>query len=291
MKLKILSIVSILAISSMAHADSILFTQSDNFYAGANVSYDGEADIKNDEDNGKAKFTNFRVYLGNPNIHIQYKRTNVDFSLNVPNEEPPFEHLNYVSFDFRGDNLPLSSTMDIFYGVNLGFGFESDFNLTENYNINPRLSMSYKFNNNYAFYLGATAFINEAENDFLPIIGFQVFDNGRDEGFSGSVGYPLTKLNYRFNKNFSVNTTLLVNKELYQLKDNSSLAREGYLYDESVGASLGVTYNFDNHSSVNFGIRSIFDRKFTAYDSSGNKKDDLEFDPSYGFYLDFDAKF
>lgn len=288
MKLKVLSIASLLAISSIANADIFLFSNEHPFI-GASVSYDGEADVKDDADNTKAKFTTLRLNMGNEMFNVQYKRTNIDFTTN-DKYGAPFEHLNYLSVDYRG-NIPLSSSMNTFYGLNLGFGFESDFNISENYNINPRIGISYKFNQNYAFYLGATAFINEAENDVLPIIGFQVFDNQNEQGFSGSVGYPLTKLSYRFNPDLSVNTTLLVNKELYQLKDNSNLYREGYLYDESVGATLGVTYNFYKASSVSFGVQSIFDRKFTAYNSSGNKMGEMEFDPSFGFYLNVDHTF
>lgn len=253
-----------------------------SFFVSSSASYDGKADFKNSDEN--VEISSFTINAGTDFLTLTYKRTDFDWS-----NDYNLDTLHYLYADLHHSG-EITKKFTYHAGIGLAAGFEDDFHADENYSIAPRLAIGYKFNNDFSFFGGAYAQFNEADNKFMPIIGMK-YRNDDALGFSGSIAYPATKANYKFNDFISANATLLVHKEFYQLSDNSSFAKSGYVFDESVGTSLGVTLNPLSMLSIDAGVNCYFEHEYTLYNHNGDEIGSLEVDPSLGGYVNVRARF
>lgn len=254
------------------------------FFVNANTSYNGDADVKN-SGGVEVNTTVYQVAAGTEHFTFLYKRTDYDFS----GIDDPFDSLNRLVFDAHADG-DFTDEWGWFGGLGLGFGFEDDFNADENYQIMPRLGVSYMLTPAIKGFLGAAANINEADNKFLPVIGI-MFGRDSDMGLSGSIAYPATKVTYRFNPMFAVEGVFLTIKELYQLNDDSKLIRSGYVMEESYGASAGVVFTPIQLLTVKAGVHGYFDREYTFYNRHGSELGSEELDDCVGAYLNLSLAF
>ena len=99
---------------------------------------------------------------------------------------------------------------------------------------------------------------------------------------------------YRFNDLFALNgkvTAVPVNQDIYQLSDDSSVARKGYLAEESAEANIGVTITPMQAFSITAGVGVKFDHEYKIYNKYGDEIRSYETDPSGQAYIGFNAHF
>ncbi len=262
----------------------VLAGSAQAFFVKADTSYNGQADVKG-SGGAEVKSTVYQLSAGTENFTFLYKRTDYDFS----GIDDPFDSLNRLVFDAHADG-DFTGEWGWFGGLGLGFGFEDDFNADENYQIMPRLGISYMLTPTIKGFLGAAANVNEADNKFLPIIGI-MFGRDSDIGLSGSIAYPATKVTYRLNSMFAVEGVFLTIKELYQLNDDSKFIKSGYVMEESYGVSAGVVFTPVKLLTIKAGLHGYFDREYTFYNRHGSEIGSNEHDDCIGGYLSVNLAF
>ena len=269
--------------SSVFAAAALVSFSANAFYINATGSYDGKADLK--DSNQDVEISSYRIFGGNEFLTLGYKKTEFDWSDGRYN----LDSLNYLYADIHYGGA-IAGNFTYHAGIGLSSGFEDDCNLPENYSISPRIAFGYKFNQDWEGFAGVATQFNEVENKFLPIIGVKYRDDGA-LGFSGSIAYPATKATYRFSQFLALNATMLVHQELYQLSDSSNISREGYIFDESVGTSFGVSITPLKMLTIDAGLNTYFNHEYTVYDKNGNELRSIEVDPSAGAYVNVRAAF
>lgn len=245
------------------------FAANATFFFNASTDYNSESDIKGT--NEDVSISTYTISAGYNNHFLAYTRSDYDFSTKWP-----FDSLNYLYYDYH-DDFALSSSFAIFAGLGLGAGWESDFNLDDNYAISPRVGIGYNITDNVTLFAGATAQFNDVDNKYLPILGLEI---GKDRylGWSGAIAYPATKITYRFNDFWALQGTFLVTQKLYQLD-----ADDYHVFEEGYGASAGVILTPIKQLNINVGAQGYFDREYTFY-KNGNEIGSYEVDPSVGLF-------
>lgn len=268
------------AAAVMALSFSSVAYTAPNFYVNTDVMASGDANINGTDTD--LKTSSFGVNVGNEYMTIGYMHTEYNFSGSFD----PFDSLNKFTVDLRTERA-LSTSLVGYAGVTLGTLFEDDISLGDSYSISPRLALGWTFMNGMTAYVGAYANLNAAENVFLPIVGLKIGEDS-DRGWSGSIAYPATKVNYRFNKSWSADLTYLTINDTYYMGDDvarKGLLSEGFMREKSQGASIGVTWNTPLGLVLSGGLFSYFDREFKLYDKDGNDFATFETDNCAGAYL------
>lgn len=254
------------------------------FFINLDNQFTNEADIKGTNSNVQNSSYGF-AFGGSSDSYdyvIEYKRSSYDFS----GPYQPFDDLNKFAVDFSQD-LAFSSNLNLYYGINVGALFESSLSLSDSYSISPRAALGWNFYSNMTAYLGAYANFNAADNIFLPIVGLKI-GNDSDLGWTGSIAYPETKLQYRFSRALSADLTYLTLRDTYYIDTSYG---DVYFREESQGASLGVTYSFNQSMHLSGGVFAYFDREFKFYNGSGDEIGNLDVDNNAGAYARFTYAF
>lgn len=255
-----------------------------NYFLKLDTQLTNEADIKGT--NSNVQNSSFGFILGGSyndiDYSVEYKRSEYDFS----GSYEPFDALNKIAFDFSQD-VSLSSHLQLYYGLNLGALFESSLALSDSYSVSPRAALGWNFYSNMTAYLGAYANFNAADNVFLPIVGLKIGNNS-DMGWTGSIAYPETKLQYRFNRSLSADITYLTVRDTYYIDSSYG---DAYFREESQGASIGATYNFTPKMHLSGGVFGYFDRELKFYNGSGDEIGTLDVDNNVGAYARFTFAF
>ena len=119
----------------------------------------------------------------------------------------------------------------------------------------------------------------------IPVIGL-TWNRGAEKGWSGSVGYPLTRLAYRFNPQWALEVgSVGFTRNIYRLANDSTVQREGYLESEHMMAGVGFEYNPAKNCKVNMSLRYFFNRELTTYDKDGDHERNYDVDNSWGGVL------
>lgn len=240
-----------------------------------------------DDFDGDVSSTSYGLMGGNEYFTLGYKGTSYDFS-----GPKLFDDMSLLFADLHfKDNL--SAQWGYFAGVGVAFGWEDDFDATENYNFKPRAGLSYAINGDYRISGGIGANINEPDSKVYPIITLN-YRNSSDYGLSYVFGFPMIDAQYRFNDLFALNgkvTAVPVNQDIYQLSDDSSVARKGYLAEESAEANIGVTITPMQAFSITAGVGVKFAHEYKIYNKYGDEIRSYETDPSGQAYIGFNAHF
>lgn len=265
--------------SQIANADVVsALGLTEGFNVNANVN--GTNSAKIDGADSELSTRTYNISAGAKWWTLSYTRTDYDFS-NVYFD--PFDSLNKISLDLRY-STNINSNINASFGLGLGALYESDLDLGKSYNIVPRATVGWNFDNGMTAYFGVAANVNKVENIFLPVLGLKLGED-RDVGFTGAIGYPATFVQYRLNQNWAFNTTFITVRDVYHLDGETSTSiDDGYFREDSYGLSAGATFSFQK-IKVSGGVFSYFDRKFKFYDDSGNEFASFDTDPSVGLYL------
>lgn len=251
------------------------------FFVNLDLVGTADADIKGS--NAEMKTTSYGINGGTDWISVGVTRTDYDFS-NLNNA--PFDSLNKVYVDLRYDGY-IASNIRYYAGLNLAALYESDLDIGNSYNISPRIAVGWEFMNGITAFAGAFASLNEADNIFEPIFGLEVGKN-HELGWTGSIAYPSTRIQYRFNPTWAVDASFMTVRDTYNLDDDSAKPaklKNGYMREESYGLGLGVSYTPVQMVTISAGLVSYFDREFKFYDQGGNSIGTVETDNSNGAYV------
>ena len=240
-----------------------------------------DSDVK-DSQNGELNTQAYGVSVDTTYFSVGARRTDYDFSgIN----DYGFDSGNtiYADAHYNGD---FSNNLSYSVGLMVGALYEDDFDLGDSYAVSPRAILGYRFTNGLTGFLGAYVNFNGADNVYLPIIGLKLGDES-DHGWSGSIAYPATRVQYRFNNFWAVDGTFLTVRDTFHLDDDNERGtlKDGYIREESYGVGVGVTLNPLTHFQVSLGLFSYFDREFKLYNPAGDEQDSFETDPTYGGYL------
>lgn len=240
----------------------------------------GDSDVKDSK--GELNTQAYGLNVNTTYFSLGYKRTDYDFS---GVEDFGFDGTNAFYGDVHYTGF-FSNNLTYSVGLTLGSFYETDADLSDSYVLAPRAILGYRFTNGMTGFLGAYANFNGAENVYLPIIGLKLGDES-DYGWSGSIAYPATRVQYRFSPLWAVDATFLTVRDTYHLDDDHKrgLISDGYIREKSYGASLGVTVNPLSHLQLSAGLFSYFDREFELYDKDGDELGSFETDPTYGAYF------
>lgn len=236
---------------------------------------------------GDISTTTYGLKGGNEYFTLGYKGTSYDFS-----GPELFDDMSLLFADAHY-NDKVSQNWGYFVGLGVAFGWEDDFHISENYNLRPRAGLSYAFSGDYTLNFGIGANINEPDSKVYPIVTLNYRDKS-DYGLSYVLGFPMIDAQYRFNDLIALTgnvTAIPVNQEIYQLADDSRLAREGYFAEESAEANLGIILTPLKSLSINAGVGVKFAQEYNIYDKNGNEIRSYETDPSCQAYLGFNAHF
>lgn len=239
----------------------------------------GDADI--DGQNASLSTHSYGVNASYDFLKFTAKQTTYDFS-NV--ESDPFDELTKLQITAHHKGQ-ISSNLSYLASLGLGALYEDSLDISDSYNITPALALGWEFSNGLTAFFGAAANINAADNVYLPIIGLQL-GSDKDQGWTGAIAYPETKVQYRFNPTLAVNATFLTVRDTYHLDDNASKGSwaDGYFREESYGASIGASLTPIQHLKLSAGLVSYFNRQFKVYDHDGNKIESFDTDPAFGGY-------
>ncbi|WP_303964298.1 hypothetical protein [Succinatimonas hippei] len=272
------------SVLALAAAAAFIGSAEASFWMNASGSHNSDADLSGAP--GDVSISTYNIVGGYDFVTVGYKRTDYDFS---SSSSDWYDSLNYLYVDLH-HNFALNDTFGVFGGLTLASGFEDDFHFDDNYSISPRAGISISFTDRITGFAGAYAQFNEVDNKYLPILGVKI-GNDSEKGLSGSIAYPATRINYRFNSMLALEGTFLTIKDLYQLSDDSSKLKKGYVFEEGYGVSGGVVLTPLKGMSVRAGIQSYFDREYTYYDHGGNERSSVDVDPSVGFYANLSYGF
>ena len=90
------------------------------------------------------------------------------------------------------------------------------------------------------------------------------------DGFSFSMGFPLTQATYRFNPQWAARLRAVeYDTDLFQLSNDSPVEPEGYLERRDLMVGTFVDYSPIQNFTVSTGLQFYFDRELTIH-----KKDD-----------------
>lgn len=248
-----------------------------------NANYTGtdSADIKGTDGDLSTQTFTFDASYGFATFI--YSNTQYDFS---GVGEDPFDSLEKVAVDLHHNGY---ITSNLAYGVGLTLGalYEEDFDVGDSYNVSPRVTFGWTFSNGMTAFFGGYANFNGADNVYLPIIGLKLGDE-KDLGWMGSLAYPATMVQYRFNSLLAVGASFMTVRDTYHLDDDVSVKgswADGYLREESYGVGVHATLTPVQHLKLTAGIFSYFDREFKVYDNGGDEIDSFETDNSYGAFV------
>lgn len=255
------------------------------FWITPTFSTSSSADI--DDSNGDISSTSYGLMGGNEYFTLGYKGTTYDFS-----GPDLLDDMSLLFVDVHFDGK-FTGNLGYFAGLGAAFGWEDDFDMSENYNLKPRAGITYSFGGDYRLAAGVGASINEPDSSVYPILTLN-YREPSDLGLSYKLGFPMVDAQYRFNNLLALTgklTAIPVNQDIYQLSSTSMLARDGYLAEEYAEAKVGVVLTPMQAFSISAGVGYDFRHEYKIYDHDGNEFRSFDTDPSYSAYINFNARF
>ncbi len=126
---------------------------------------------------------------------------------------------------------------------------------------------------------------------FAMIGPFVQYRHPRAPGFSARLAMPKSELRYTFDQHWSTWFGLGISSGTYRLTDDSPVMPKGYLRERQFSAGLFLDYFPLPNLMLRFGPSYNFQRSFQIYDSSGDKTDKYDLDPSVGVELGLEWQF
>jgi hypothetical protein len=269
--------------AAMAFSAACASASAAGFWLSPIYSYNSSADAGGF--NGDVKTTSYGIQGGYDFFTLGYKSTDYEFDRN---DWLDTLHLLFADIHYDGN---FSQGFGYFLGLGGSFGWENDFSASDNYTVRPRAGLSFDFGNDFGAMLGLKANFNEADNRFAPIAAIKYRRLG-DYGLSMVLGYPDTSLMYRFTQSIALEgSASFFNQDVYQLSDDNAFAPEGYFWEDSVNANLGVVLTPLDALTLRAGVDATFSRDLKVYNSDGDEITTINSDPSYGVYVNGSLNF
>lgn len=254
-------------------------------YIGVDYLYWSDSNVEDDK--GKFSVSTTRVALGYSHFFLNYQRSfyswtdkqRLPFGNGV---DDPWDHLQSVALGMRF-NGAIGQDWRYLASVAATSSFEDD---SGPLGVNGIFSFSKSLTDNVRLNFGLTADYHIVETIVLPVLSVSYNDVGRSgaqkQGFSASIGIPDTSLTYHFNSTVAARLALGYDRRIYKLRDDSPVAREGYVKDRTANAGLYLDLNPVENLSISVGILHSFAHELEFYDRNENKLNDYNVDGSLG---------
>ena len=258
---------------------SVCASETDGLRFGFNTQSYSRSDV---DSGGKYSRTDMNFRAGYRWLTLAYTRSDYDWSstgdARIGRGRNPWDTLHKLSLDAAFDGY-LSENVDWFAGMTLVSGFESQ--IEKSFSLAPRAGLSFRATPDLKFHLGATGLLAPAHSMLLPLVGLEWRD-AYDMGLSAKLGFPATQIQYRFNEIVATRLAARWTRDLYRLSNDSSVARKGYVEEESVvsGAYLDLTPL--DRLQFTVGAELMAWHSLRVYDSDGDKMSKTDMDPSVG---------
>lgn len=238
----------------------------------------GRADT---DDGGSYSKVESGVTAGYKWLTFSYTRTKYDWSdsksVNFSDGEP-WDELNRLALDASFDGY-VNEWISWFAAGTLISAFEDQ--IWDSFSFVPRGGLKFTPAYDWSVRLGAAGFISPVRPIILPLVGVE-WRNELDYGLSASVGFPATRVQYRFNDVVSTRLAARWSRDIYRLSNDSSVAKKGYVEESGYtgGAYLDITPL--ERLKLTVGAELLFDRKLRLYDKGGDEFTKTDVDPALG---------
>ena len=215
---------------------------------------------------------------------LSYTRSNYSWShaksVNF-SDGTPWNKFNKLSLDASFDGM-INDTVGWFAGGSVISGFEDE--MWGSFTLAPRGGLRFSPDPDWKINLGVMGLISPVRPLVLPLVGVE-WRNEQADGLSASVGFPATKVQYRFNEMLAARVAAQWQRELYRLANNSNVEGKGYA--EESGYKGGAYLDITPLPSLKFtvGAEMLFDRQLRLYEKSGDEFYKTDVDRSLGAVL------
>lgn len=242
----------------------------------AQARYIGSADFK--DTNGGAQVTSVRLGLGlDLDVgEFSFSYTGDKYSWSDKQALPfgngvdtPWDSLHKLSlgYEYNGD---INNDWDYSVALTLNSAFEKE--MGGSYGAALRGGFGYTFNDNWSARFGGRVFTNSVETSIMPYLGIHYENFAQDgSGMFMTLGAPSTEAGYAFSKSSTLRFAFELEGDTYRLKDNSSVARKGYLETSSMVTGLYYDWKPTDALSLSVGPEYHFGREMQIYNSDGDK--------------------
>ena len=238
----------------------------------------GRADT---DDGGSYSKVESGVTVGYKWLTFSYTRTKYDWSDSKSvkfSDGEPWDELNRLALDASFDGY-VNEWISWFASGTLISAFEDQ--IWDSFSFVPRGGLKFTPAYDWSVRVGAAGFISPVRPIILPLVGVE-WRNELDYGLSASVGFPATRVQYRFNDVVSTRLAARWSRDIYRLSNDSSVAKKGYVEESGYtgGAYLDITPL--DRLKLTVGAEVLFDRELRLYDKGGDEFTKTDVDPSLG---------
>ena len=213
------------------------------------------------DEGGSYSKTETGVSAGYKWFTLAYKRSDFSWShsdsVNFSKKGSPWDQLNKLTLD-ASFNGALGESVNWFAGGSIISGFEDQ--IWDSFTFAPRGGLTFSPTYDLKFHVGAAGLISPVRPLVMPIVGAE-WRNEHDYGLSGIIGFPGTRVQYRFNDLLAARVAAKWDRDIYRLSNDSSVAGKGYVEESGYtgGAYLDITPLADLKLTV--GAELLFDRQ------------------------------
>ena len=232
------------------------------------------------DEGGSYSKTESGVSVGYKWFTLGYKRSSYSWShsdsVNFSKKGEPWDEMNKLSLDASFDGY-LNDTVSWFAGGTIISGFEDQ--VWDSFTFAPRGGLT--FSPSYDLKLPRRGGPDFPVRPLVPLVGAE-WGNEQDFGLSAMVGFPGTRVQYRFNELLAARVAARWDRDIYRLSNDSSVAKKGYMEESGYtgGAYLDITPISDLKFTV--GAELLFDRQLRLYDKGGDEFSKTDVDRSLG---------
>jgi len=193
--------------------------------------------------------------------------------------DDPWGDLSTLTLMIRHDGK-LNNTWRYFMMAGAFSSFEKE--MSGSYGGQGMAGFTYVLSPIWQFSFGGAMSYHPIRTRTIPVIGLN-YNMGAKTGWSGSVGYPVTQLVYRFNPTWALEVgSLGFSRSIHRLADDSKVEREGYMESERMLTGAGLEYSPVPNCKIALSMRYYFNRQMTIYDKDGNNQHDYDVDNAWG---------
>lgn len=240
----------------------------------ADGRYIGSADF--DNSNGGVQITSGQLELGVGDFSLSYQADKYSWndkaSLPFGNGRTnPWNTLHKLELAY-GFNGEINRDWGYMIELSGSSAFEEDLG---GYGAALIGGFGYAFNENWSARFGARLSVDEIETSILPFLAVSYEDIGTDgSGAFMTFGLPSTEVGYAFNESHALRAAFDFEGDTYRLKDDSTVARKGYVETGSMILGLYYDWQATDSLSLSIGPEYHFGREMQIYDEDGDKMGD-----------------
>ncbi len=257
--------------------------------------YISEADF--DDNNASYSFTEYGARLDWNMLSLtyvgrQYSWNDVNTAKFANSDDGLWDELHNLKLELNFDGM-FNDTWGWFVSPSISSTFEKE--MSSSFTTGLQGGLLYSFNENWNLILGAdVALASHGEFSVNPI-ALVNYKNENELGLSATLGFPFTSVNYRFNENIALRTSVDMGTVEYRLADDNILASEGYLEKQEViiGFYADITPNISNFENleISAGVEYNTMREINVYNKNYNKIQSIDVDDAFGASLRFKYSF